>query len=397
MFFTALYYGTSPKKIGGCILKKRFLRIACLVLALVLFSVTLASCAQNQPSAPSQPGGSAPPAATGQVWHIDAAYAAGEPVTQSWTTALNELARRSDGRITVTHYYAGSLLTFPEIPRGMLEGAAQWAYLPSNNYPDILPLNVRILQLPFMGLRNALDTAEIWMQLYDEFPEMAAELAQFNMMALAASPLWAYHIHLIDKNEVRLPSDLAGRSIAPFKPEMIPLLERYGGAGTHIPPGQMYETLERGVIDGYIQTWAFANWFNLHEFIHQQVLFSDHGLYQEIFIYVVAKDFYESMPADLQQLLHDIHRNERYPEFNGERGYEFFWRETESFIDWQMNFAREQGNLIVELTDAEIAVWKDALIDSHESTLGIINAQRGDQVATAIYNRALELITQRFG
>jgi len=370
--------------------KKRLFRIVCLALVTVLIGITLASCSNDTPASTTDPD-------AGRVWTVDAAYAAGEPVTVSWTTALNEIARRSEGRIAVTHYYAGSLLTFPEIPRGMLEGVAQWAYLPTNNFPDVLPLNCRILQLPFMGLRDPLDAAEIWMQLYDEFPEMAAELAQFNMMALAASPLWAYHIHLIDRNEVRVPSDLAGRSIAPFKPEMIPVLERYGGAGSHIPPGQMYETLERGVIDGYINTWAFANWFRLHEFLNQHVIVGEHGLYQEFFIYVIAIDFYESLPADLQQLWHDTHRNERYTEFGGERGYEFFWRETESFIEWQMNYAMENNNLLVHLTDAEIAIWRDALIGSHETTLATINAQRGDEVATAIYNRALVLITQRYG
>jgi len=331
------------------------------------------------------------------VFQVRAAYAAGEPVTQSWTAALNEIARRSEGRIEVTHYYAGSLLTFPEIPRGMLEGVAQWAYLPTNNFPDVLPLNCRILQLPFMGLRDPVDAARIWMQLYDEFPEMAEELAQFNMMALAASPLWGYHIHLIDDNEVRLPSDLAGRTIAPFKPEMVGVLDRVGAAGSHIPPGQMFESLERGVVDGYINTWAFANWFRLHEFLNQHVIVGEHGMYQEFFIYVIAIDFYESMPEDLRQIWHDIHRNEQVDIFGGERGYEFFWRETESFIDWQINYAIENDHLIVNLTDDEIAIWREALIVTHEATLDSINAARGDQVATAIYNRALEIIREKYG
>ena len=351
------------------------------------------------PAPAPAPGGNepAPPPDDGRTFTVDAAYAAGEPVTRSWTAALNEIEKRSEGRIEVTHYYAGSLLTFPEIPRGMVGGVAQWAYLPTVNYPDILPLNCRILQLPFMGLQDPLEAAELWMQIYDEFPEMAEELAQFNMMAIAASPLYGYQMHLVDKKEVRLPSDLAGRSIVPYKPELIPMLASYGAAGTYIPPGQMYENLERAVIDGYINTWAFANWFGLHEFLNQHVLFGDYGMFQEFFIYVIAKDFYESMPAHLRQLWHDIHRNETYAEFDGERGYEFFWRETDSFIQWQMDFARNKNNLFVHLTPEEIQVWKDALVGLHEQVLDDINDQRGDQVATAIYNRARELLTQKYG
>jgi TRAP-type C4-dicarboxylate transport system substrate-binding protein len=352
-------------------MKKRSFRSICLILALVLVGAVLAACGDSNGT------GGADEAAPAQTFTVHAAYAAGEPVTQSWTSALREIERRSGGRIEVIHYYAGSLLTFPEIPRGMLAGVAQWAYLPTVNYPDILPLNCRILQLPFMG--------------------MGQELGQFNMMAIAASPLWGYQLHLIDDNPVRLPPDLAGRTIVPYKPELIPVLERYGAGGSHIPPGQMYESLERGVIDGYINTWAFANWFNLHDFLNQQVLFGDNGMFQEFFIYVIAVDFYESMPADLRQIWHDVHRNERFSEFNGERGYEWFWRETEAFIEWQMNYAMENNHLIVELTPAEIQVWRDAIIGSHQTTLDTINGQRGDQVATAIYNRAREIITQRYG
>ena len=385
-------------------MKKGLTRIICLTLALVMLSFALVACGSNQQAAaPSQTGGTAgggtAPAGDGRVWTIDAAYAAGEPVTRSWTAGLNELAKRSDGRIEVNHYYAGSLLTFPEIPRGMVGGVAQWAYLPTINYPDVLPLNTRILQLPFMGLRDALDAAEIWMQLYDEFPEMGEEMATFNMMAIAASPLYGYQLHLTDRNEVRLPSDLTGRNLVPFKPEFIPMLSRYGAAGTYIPPGQMYESMERAVVDGYINTWAFANWFGLHEFLNQHVLFGEYGMFHEFFIYVIAKDFYDSMPPDLQKLVLDIHRYENYAEFGGERGYEFFWRETESFIDWQIDFARNKDNLFVQLTPAEVQIWKDALDmeNLHKQVITEINDLRGDEAATKIYNRAREILTQKYG
>ena len=381
-------------------MKKRVFRSICLILALLMAGSLLAACGNNQtapPAAPADPGAPASPAGDGRVFTVDAAYAAGEPVTRSWTGALNEIERRSDGRITFNHHYAGSLLTFPEIPRGMLDGVAQWAYLPSNNFPDVLPLSCRIMQMPFMGLRDALDSAEIMMQLMDEFPEIAEEFAQFNMVPLSASPLWAYHLHLIDDDEVRLPQDLAGRAINPFKPELQSMFESFNVGTSYIPPGQMFETLERAVLSGYVNTWAFAQWFGLHPFLKQHVIAFEHGFYQEFFFYVVAKDFYESLPADLQQMWHDVFRNEQVEAFGGLRGYEFMWEETKSFIDWQINYARENDNLFVELTPQEAEVWKEAMAYTHELVLNTINEQRGDQVATAIYNRAIELITQKYG
>ena len=318
-------------------------------------------------------------------------------MTRSWTGALEEIVARSNGRITVNHHYAGSLLTFPEIPRGMLDGTAQWAYLPSNNFPDVLPLSCRILQMPFMGLRDPLDAAEIMMQLIDEFDEIVEEFAKFNMIPLSVSPLWAYHLHLTDDNEVRHPSDLSGRVINPYKPELQAMMEKFNVGISYIPPGQMYENLEKNVVNGYINTWAFAQWFGLHTWLGQHVIAFEHGFWQEFFFYAVAKDFYESLPEDLQKVFRDVHRDAQIDAFDGLRGYEFMWEETKSFIDWQMNYARENDNLFVHLTPEEADVWKEEMAYTHELVLNTINQARGDQVATAVYNRARELITAKYG
>ena len=391
-------------------MRKRLFRAVGILLAIVMIGSVLTSCGTKQPeastsaSAPPPASGdssasSAPasPAGDGKVFVVDAAYAAGEPVTQSWTGALEEIVRRSDGRIKVNHYYAGSLLTFPEIPVGMRDGVAQWAYLPTVNYVDIFPLSCRIMQLPFMGLQDPIEATEIYMQLFDEFPQIAEEMAQYNMIPLSASPLWGYHLHLIDKNEVRLPSDLSGRKLVPYKTELQSMLDKFNVSSSYIPPGQMYESLERSVIDGYINCWAFANWFGLHGFLNQHVTAGDNGFFQEFFIYVVAKDFFESMPEDLQKIWYDVHRYEKIEAFGNEYGYEFMWDETRSFIDWQINYAKENNHLFVELTPEEIEVWKDEMAYTHQLTLDEINEQRGDQVATAVYNRARELIMEKYG
>ena len=402
-------------------MKKKFVRMICLVLAVMLVCFTVVSCGSNQTSGGGGGGGSQPaggggggggsqPAGGGggggggdaapsdKVYHIDAAFAAGESTTRSWAGILKEMEERSGGRLQSTIHLAGSLLTFPEIPRGMQSGVAQWAYLPTVNYVDIFPLSCRIMQLPFMGLEDPIVACEIFMQLFDEFPEMAQEYEPFNMIPIAASPLWGYFLHLIDDSkEVRVPSDLAGKTIVPYKTELIPMLSKYNAAGSYIPPGQMYESLERSVIDGYVNCWAFAQWFVLHEFLKQHVLIGENGMFQEFFVYVVAKDFYESLPADLQQLWFDVFRNQPIENFNNEPGYVYMWRETESFTNWQMQFAKDNNHLIVQLTPDEIQIWKDELADVHEVAIAEINAQRKDEVATAIYNRALELIAQKKG
>jgi len=398
-------------------MKKKIFRSITLILALLIVGFTLTSCGNNQSGTPaSTPGDSstpgntgtsgdsgtsdtpAAPAGDGKVYIIDAALAAAEPSTKNWQEAFREIERRSDGRIKINPYYAGSLLTFPEIPRGMIDGTAQWAYLAMNNYPDIMPLASSVFQLPFMGLQDPVDSCEIYMQLLDEFPEIVEEFAQFNMIPLSASPLYPYQLHLIDKTkEVRLPSDLSGMTINPFKPELQSMFDKYNVGISYIPPNQMFEALERQVIDGFINMWGLTHWFGLNPWINQHVLIDEHGLYQECFVYCVAKDFFEALPADLQKLLRDIHRDEQVEAFGGMRGYEYFWEDTLSYINIEIDYAKANGNLFVELTPEETQVWKDETAYTHQMLLDEINAQRGDDVATQVYNRVKELIAERYG
>jgi len=378
-------------------MKKRTLRMIGLVAAVLLLSFLLVSCANEQPAALGSGDGTGvppPPQDDGRTWGIIMNKTFGEGVSPGWVSVFNELEERSGGRFDMTTFFAQSLLTIPEIPMGMFAGAASFSNLPSNNYVDILPLNTRILTLPFMGLQDPITSAEIYMQLYNEFPEMREEMAQFNMMVIGAATIsTGYDLFLVDQNEIRLPADLAGRRLVPFKLELLPLFEANNASSTQMPPGQIYEGLERGVIDGYVNMWAFKSMFGLADLIHQHVKFGDYGMFHEYFLLVMNTDLYAQLPEDLRQLWHDV--------FWYERGFERIIADTMRMVDYQVAAANERAArgdfLLVELTDAELQVWREALLPTHETALAEINAARGDTVANDIYNRALELIAERFG
>ena len=374
-------------------MKERVLRLVGLMMSIVLMVTLLAACGGGGGDASPTPTTSSPPASSApaddRVFDVDINVTLGEPVSPSWAQLFRDLETRSDGRLKVTVHWSQGLLTIPEIPRGVGTGQAQFSNLPTPNYPDTLPLNCRILQLPFMGLREPNESAEIWMQLYDEFDEMKEEMAEFNIMAIAATTLGVYDLHFIDKNPVRVPADLSGRQIVPYSTEFLPVLQKYNAAGTYIPPGQIYESLERAVVDGYVNNWAFKGWFGLSDLINQSVKLSDYGAFQEFNVLILNLDFYNGLPADLQQLWIDM--------FRTERGYAKMWQDTADLVANEIAKAEEKGNLFIDLTPSERQLWVDEFADSHENAIAEINEQRGDTVATDIYNRAREIIDQKYG
>ena len=375
-------------------------KTASIILALLMTTLVLASCDVDLSTllpTIDKPTTSAKTTSTdpGAIYEVNAAYAADETMTKNLTGTLKELEKRSGGMIKINHRYSGSLIAYQDIPKGMTKKTAQWAYFPTTDYQDKFPLSCRILQLPFMGLKNPIEAAEILMQLFDEFPEMAEEMEQYNMMPICVSPLWGANLHLIDKDEVHLPADLADRTIAPFKPELEPMLEKHKAIISNTPPNQMSNSLKKETIDGYINCWSFTNWYNLQSLAKQHVIAGENGFYQEFLICVVSIDYYNSLPEELQQLWHDLFRVEDISSFGNKRGYEYMWEETKNSIDAQVNYAKENKHIFVQLTNTELKTWRDEMTATHKATLKEINDQRGDEVATAIYNRAREIIAAK--
>jgi len=365
--------------------KKKLLRSGCFVIAVSMLVILAAACGDNENQTTTDT------ASDDRTWEFTIAMTHAEIVSPNWHRVFgSELYEQSGGRINSTFYWAGSLLTIPEVPRGLQVGTATIANMPSPNYVDILPLNTRILQLPFIGLRDAITTAEIYMQLLNEFPEMREEMAQMGIIPLGATPLGRYDLKLIDTNPVRVPSDLAGRQIVPYKLEFLPLLETYNAAGSFIPPGQIFEALERGVVDGYIATWAFAGFFGLTDLIHQHIDFGQWGAFQEVNIFAMSLATWNELPEYLQNTIMDVLWYD-----GGFR--DIYYGDTAVLAQAQRDIATEKGDLIITLTQEEMDVWASYILPLHQQTIDEINDLRGDDVAQRIYNRILEILGERFG
>ena len=226
------------------------------------------------------------------------------------------------------------------------------------------------------------------MQLYDEFPELQQEFEALGIKVIAVTTLGMYGMHFADKNEVRVPEDLRGRKMVPQSQTFLQILESYNASGSYIPPGQMYENLEKGVIEGYVNNWAFQGWFGLSDLVVQHVEFGDYGIFHEWNILGVNLEFYNSLPADLQQLLIDKYRTTR--------GFEAMWGDTADLVAGEKAKAAAKDDLMVILTDAELQLWEDILLPTHEIELAEVAALKGD-ITYTIYERAKEIIADRYG
>ena len=325
------------------------------------------------------------------VYTLAVNFSTNEASSQSYAKTLAEITEKSGGRLQFDIYWSNGLVASnDEIPRGYIENRIDMSGVALSGFPAEMPLD-RILSLPFMGLQDMKGATDIRNQLVDEFPEMLEEYTNLNMLHLGTFSFCAYNIKLNTKTpEVHYLEDLAGLSLNVSKLEVISVLESYGAMGVRMPPPMIYPEIEKNVMQGYINSDNMSVMFGLTDLAQQHVNFGANSLEQGMWFdfqsHVINKTFFESLPQDLQGIIVDTFAANAYDwvdEFNamGQKG---------------VDIAEEKGDLIVTLTDAEIAVWKEAFLPTHAEAIEEINKIRGDDAAQRIYDRSLVLIAEYY-
>jgi len=106
--------------------------------------------------------------------------------------------------------------------------------------------------------------------------------------------------HLYTNEELKSPEDLSGKKIRVFPP-FIPLMKAVGAAPINLPMGDIYTAMERGAIDGFVQSpLGFVTDFSWHE-VTDYVL--TYPLYKAVAVILVNPDKWNKLSPDLQKAI----------------------------------------------------------------------------------------------
>ena len=320
-------------------------------------------------------------AADSKVYTFNVNITVPEASMPSYRQLFTELEQESGGRLKFDMFWAGSLVALPDIPRAIRGGTLDISMLPTNNYTSQMPLNSRILQFPFMGLQGQMESVGILTRLQKEFPAMQKEFDDLNMVNLGNWAFPPYHLNLGKKKEVRLPTDLRGLKIMSSKLELQDLFAAAGAAQVQISPAEVYTSLEKNVIDGYINNYAFAIMFGLTEITTAH---TELGGWIDFSCTVMNKARFNELPPDLQALI-----TKKFDE----KGH-LMTQDQINLVQRAYAGNVQRGNLIVKLTEAELNEWKKLTLPAHEKAL--VEISRNNPTARDIYKRAQELIAETF-
>lgn len=289
-------------------------------------------------------------------------------VLPEWAHRIEE---QSGGRIHIELYPAGQLLKINEIYDGVRSGVADIGWgLPAINagrFPRLSTVGLPFLFRTAEGASRALMDLEADGVFDPEFR---------GLKVLYLHTHTAARVHTREQ-PVRELADFEGLRIRFPSPIIRDLLSAYGAEPVGVPAPQVYENLEKGVLDGVTFPYEAMKGLRLGEQVHYH---TDVPLYVLPFYLVMNRHRFESLPEDLQQI---IMRN------SGKQEAVRVARSWDAEDARGREYVKSLGNEIVELSEAQRAQWEQAaqpVIDSH---LRKLDEQGID--GRAIYRRLKEL------
>jgi tripartite ATP-independent transporter DctP family solute receptor len=207
---------------------------------------------------------------------------------------------RSNGRIIVEHFPYGQLGGDRDIQEGISLGTIE-AGLSST---PVVVLN------EYFGL---LDAPYLFVSREHIGAALDGELGQRLARPLEAHGIkhlgyWENGFRQITNNvrPINVPADLSGVLLrTPESPVRMATFQRYGASPVPMPFPELFGALEQGVVDGQENPLATIYQGSLHE-VQRYLTLTNH-IYSPVHL-LFNKALFDSMPADLQQLLVDAGR-----------------------------------------------------------------------------------------
>jgi TRAP-type C4-dicarboxylate transport system substrate-binding protein len=211
---------------------------------------------------------------------------------------VQEVEKRSGGRLKMEYYWSASLVPARETVSGLKTGVADIAFVNSAYEPGKLPL-CTVAGLPVIS-HDYYTSSMAFAELH-KMPELIAELDQHNIMYLGHTT--NISLGIWTRRPVRSVADLKGKKIA-CAGEHALVLRALGAVPISIISTEVYGAMEKGTADGGLANPGYASdykWWEVAPYYYELLL----GNNAEIFT-AVNKDSWKKIPADLQKMFIDL-------------------------------------------------------------------------------------------
>lgn len=186
-----------------------------------------------------------------KTWKIRWAYFATSdlPESKPMSDMAKRVADRTKGAVKIDIYWSDSLVPIFEILDAVRTGAAEMGTWPIGAFARLektfASAEIPLFYNTFKGQVEAHDKA---LPLVSSICEQ-----RFNQRVLSIDPIFTLEVGSV-KKPIKKMEDWKGLLVQTISPQMSALIHSLGGKSTPISPTEVFESLEKGVIDATIQS-----------------------------------------------------------------------------------------------------------------------------------------------
>lgn len=292
------------------------------------------------------------PAAMAEIKPLTVRYASpnpgGDPTQQAVTWFIEEVSKRSDGKIQFEQHLGNSLIRDQDLLGAIGDGVVDMGKIFSISYPGQLGL-WNIANIPFTHpspgvIQNTMHALE------EKYPAFDEELKRLNVRSLGLIATGGTQI--VSRKPLESFEDLKGLKVRARGVHAAAFVAA-GAAPVSIPWGDVYEALSKGVVDA-TTNYILSTRAVRHNEVAEHYIAVDLG--QALQMEVVNLDFWNNLTKETQELFTTVMREaeERYVVEGAKQAV----KERE-FME-----TKEGGGLTFSrIPDAEIEKWKQASPD----------------------------------
>ena len=274
-------------------------------------------------------------------------YLSNSPFVKVEQDFVQRVEERSEGRVAINVVYSGGLGGESELLGLVGRGAVDLAAIVPGYYGDQL-LYAKALQTPFV-FDSPAQAIEIADYSFTELQPFRDEMAGLRIHRLFHQPVDSYY--LTGKSDACASLDgLSGKKIRTFGNLIPHMMSAVGATPVTVPPGDLYEAIDRGTID-----YSFVNLGNVNAYrLYEAGKFSC-GPAMNIagHMVVISDRTWQRLPEDIQTII-----------------VEEAALAQRAYVEWIEEVTAEStevitdgGGQIIPVSDEMLAEWKERTPD----------------------------------
>ncbi len=202
-----------------------------------------------------------------------------------------DLEKRTNGKIKVSYYAAGTLIPAPQSYDGVVKGIADVSQHVAGYTVGRFPM-MELIDLP-LGYPSGTVATKLANDYYKKF--QPKEMEQVKLLWFHAQGPGI--LHTKSKPVYKL-EDLKGLKIRTFGSNA-KLMSHLGGTPVAMPMGDVYDALSKGVVDGLLANYETMEGWKFADLIRYSTECYDVA-YSALFMVVMNKNKFNSLPKDIQ-------------------------------------------------------------------------------------------------